>query len=225
MSTMSKPTSQTGKRVSLRGQAYDTLKQRILRCELKPGEAVTVAGLASDLGLGRTPVIQAVDRLMLDGLVEVMPRKGVVVSPVSLEDLVEIIEVRLLNECRAARWASERITDKQIKALRENLKAMKKTAASRDVEQLISLDSAFHEIISHATGNTILAELLGNLHDRSLRFWSLSLQVPEHNDRVVEQHSAIVEALANHDADAAEEAVRNHIAAFQSNIVDRVMRR
>ncbi|MGI3171041.1 GntR family transcriptional regulator [Pseudooceanicola sp. C21-150M6] len=215
----------SGKRVSLRGQAYDTLKKRILSLELKPGEAVTVAGLADDMGLGRTPVIQAVDRLMLDGLVEVMPRKGVVVSPVSLEDLVQIIEVRMLNECRAARWASERITEKQVKALEDNLKTMRKAAAARDIDQLIALDSAFHALISQAAGNDILSELLGNLHDRSLRFWTLSLQVPDQNDRVVEQHTDIVEALAKHDADAAEEAVRLHIAAFQSNIVDRVMRR
>ncbi|WP_163851769.1 GntR family transcriptional regulator [Pseudooceanicola aestuarii] len=222
---MSKPPAQPGKRESLRGQAYEALKKRILSCDLKPGEAVTVAALAQDMGLGRTPVIQAVDRLMLDGLVEVMPRKGVVVSPVSLEVLIEIIEVRLLNECRAARWASQRITDKQVKALRNNVKAMQKAAAAREVEQLISLDSAFHKLISEAAGNDILAELLENLHDRSLRFWTLSLQVPEHNDRVVDQHSKIVEALANRDADASEEAVREHIAAFQSNIVDRVMRR
>ncbi|WP_432691599.1 GntR family transcriptional regulator [Pseudooceanicola sp. C21-150M6] len=225
MSSISKSSAVSGKRVSLRGQAYDTLKKRILSLELKPGEAVTVAGLADDMGLGRTPVIQAVDRLMLDGLVEVMPRKGVVVSPVSLEDLVQIIEVRMLNECRAARWASERITEKQVKALEDNLKTMRKAAAARDIDQLIALDSAFHALISQAAGNDILSELLGNLHDRSLRFWTLSLQVPDQNDRVVEQHTDIVEALAKHDADAAEEAVRLHIAAFQSNIVDRVMRR
>ena len=106
-----------------------------------------------------------------------------------------------------------------------NLKALRKAAAARDIDRLIALDSDFHGKISQAAGNDILAELLGNLHDRSLRFWTLSLQVPEHNDRVVEQHTAIVEALTSRDADAAEEAVRAHIAAFQNNIVDRVMRR
>ncbi|MGQ3489056.1 GntR family transcriptional regulator [Roseovarius pacificus] len=225
MINISKSTKSNGKRESLRSVAYETLKQRILSCQLKPGEAVTISGLADELGLGRTPVIQAVDRLTIDGLLEVIPRKGVVVSPVSLGDLIEIIEVRLLNECRAARWASERITDKQVKTLRDNVQAMKRAATDRDVDQLIALDSAFHELIGHAAGNNILSELLGNLHDRSLRFWTLSLQVPEHNDRVVEQHIAIVEALAQNDPEATEVAMREHISAFQSNIVNRVMRR
>ncbi|MDW3118354.1 MAG: GntR family transcriptional regulator [Roseovarius pacificus] len=82
MNEMHAAKAERTKRVSLKSQAYETLKRRILNCELKPGAAVTVADLAVDLGMGRMPVLQAVERLTLDGLVEVMPRKGVVVSPV-----------------------------------------------------------------------------------------------------------------------------------------------
>ena len=75
------------------------------RCELRPGGAVTVADLAEQLQIGRTPVFQAIDRLTVDGLVEVMPRKGVVVAPISMGSLIETIEMRLLNESQAAAWA------------------------------------------------------------------------------------------------------------------------
>ncbi|MDK3018859.1 GntR family transcriptional regulator [Pseudodonghicola flavimaris] len=213
------------KKLSLRDQAYEEIKGRIVSCELKPGEAVTVTELAEALGIGRTPVIQAVDRLMVDGLVEVMPRKGVVVSPVSLDELVDIIEVRLLNECRVARWAAERISDTQIADLNRNLAAMRKATETRNVEQLITLDREFHRLINASAGNAVMAELLGNLHDRSSRFWTLSLNVPDHNKRVCEQHAEIVEALAAHDADRAEKAVYDHITAFRSNLVENMLSR
>ena len=225
MNEMHAAKAERTKRVSLKSQAYETLKRRILNCELKPGAAVTVADLAVDLGMGRMPVLQAVERLTLDGLVEVMPRKGVVVSPVSLDDLVEINEVRLLNEVQAARWAAERATKTQIQALRTNLTRMKEALSARDVADMIALDSEFHALISEAAGNSILAELLANLHDRSQRFWTLSLKVPGHNDLVCEQHAMIIDAIATGDPDKAETAIRDHINAFQSNIVDEVLRR
>lgn len=213
------------KKLSLRDQAYEIIKSRIVSCELKPGEAVTVTELAESLGFGRTPVIQAVDRLMVDGLVEVMPRKGVVVSPVSLDELVNIIAVRLLNECETARWAAERIGVSQIEAMKANLDAMVNATAVRDVDQIISLDREFHRLISSCAGNAIMTELLSNLHDRSARFWTLSLNVPEHNKRVCEQHAEIIEALADHDPDKAEKAVRNHITAFKTNLVENLLNR
>ena len=213
------------KKQSLRDQAYEIIKGQIVSCELKPGEAVTVTELAAALGVGRTPVIQAIDRLMIDGLVEVLPRKGVVVSPVSLDELVEIIDVRLLNECRAARWAAGRASDNQIADMRSNLDAMVKATATREMDRLISLDREFHRLISTCAGNSIMTELLSNLHDRSVRFWTLSLNVPDHNKRVCEQHAAIVSALAEHDEDKAEKAVYDHITAFKTNLVENLLNR
>ncbi len=214
----------SGKRVSLRDRAYAEIKRRIVTTELKPGEAVTVTDLADALGFGRTPVIQAVDRLMIDGLVEVMPRKGVVVSPVSLDELVEIIEIRLLNEGQAARWAAERASAALIEEMRANLEGLKAATQARDLEKLIELDRAFHRLITQGAGNSILAEILGNLHDRSSRFWAMSLNVPRHDARVIEQHTAIIEAIAAHDPDRAEQAVRDHAAAFQQNLVSQVLK-
>ena len=213
-----------GTKASLREQAYDTLKRRILTCDLRPGEAVTVAELSGSLGIGRTPVTQAIDRLMLDGLVDVMPRKGVVVSPVSLDHLVEIIEVRLLNEVQAARWATRNVTAQQIQQMRDNIQMMHKAAQTREIADLIALDSAFHKLIAKSARNGIVAELLSNLHDRSLRFWTLSLRIPDRNNRVCEQHSAIVDALELGDADAAAQALIDHITDFQTSIMGQINR-
>ena len=211
-------------RLSLRDQAYQVIKSKIVSCELKPGEAVTVTDLADALGIGRTPVIQAVDRLMIDGLVEVMPRKGVVVSPVSLDELVELIEVRQINEARVTRWAAERIQEKQLRELRDNLDRMLKATHARELDQLIELDRGFHRTIATSAGNSIMTELLGNLHDRAVRFWTLSLNVPDQNNRVCDQHAEIIEKLAAHDPAGAEKSMLDHINAFKANLFNTLMK-
>jgi DNA-binding GntR family transcriptional regulator len=213
-----------GKRMSLRDQAYEAIKHQIVTCELKPGEPVTVTGLAEALTIGRTPVIQAIDRLTVDGLVRVMPRKGVVVSPVSLNDFVEIIEVRLLNEARAARWAAERAQRTEIAEMKSNLNALRGAAKQGNIDDFIALDRTFHRMISNAARNRLLADILSNLHDRSLRFWFISARVAEHTARVCEEHAAIFEAIRSHDPDAAEKMIQAHISSFHSNAMSQIIR-
>src|SRR6478672_2854970 len=88
---------------SLRDEAYGAIKHRIITCEFRPGEYVNELQLSALLKIGRTPVHQALDRLMVEGMVEVIPRKGVIVRPVSLNEVLQIIEVRLINEPFGAR--------------------------------------------------------------------------------------------------------------------------
>lgn len=213
-----------GKRKSLRDTAYEEIKRRIVSCELRPGEAVTVTELADELELGRTPVIQAIDRLTVDGLVEVMPRKGVVVSPVSLDDFVEIIEMRLVNEAQAVRWAAEKASRADVAEMEANVDATWRAAHAHDIDQMIALDREFHRAITAAAGNSILSEFLGNLHDKALRFWFISLRAPDHNIRVCEQHALILEGIRAHDPVAAEKAMRDHIASFHSNTTNQILR-
>lgn len=224
LSVMSVPQrTRPARRPSLRDRAYEEIKRQIITCELKPGEPVTITDLAATLEIGRTPVIQAIDRLTVDGLVEVMPRKGVVVSPVSIDDLVEILEVRLLNETAAVRWAAERASRSDIINLEANLDATVDAAKRRDVEEMIENDRDFHRLISAATDNKVIAEFLSNLHDRSIRFWFISLRTPDHDLRVCEQHAAIVEAIRQRNPDAAETALRQHIQAFRHNILEQLV--
>jgi DNA-binding transcriptional MocR family regulator len=92
---------------SLRNKAYEAIKHRIITCAFKPGEYINELQLSSVHKIGRTPVHQALDRLMVEGLVQVIPRKGVIVKPVSLNEVLQIIEVRLINEPFLARLAAE----------------------------------------------------------------------------------------------------------------------
>lgn len=203
---------------SMRDQAYELLKAQIVRCDLRPGEAITVTDVAQTLNLGRTPVIQAIDRLAVEGLVVVMPRKGVVVSPISMNDIIEIVQIRTLNEGQAARWAAERASSADIDRMARNVDDTWAAARNGTVLDVIDLDREFHRLLIGGAQNAILAEFLGNLHDRSLRFWFLSLRAPDHNIRVCQQHEAIVEAIQKRDPERAEKAMREHITAFSSNL-------
>lgn len=203
---------------SLRDEAYETIKQRIILCVFRPGEALSEAAVATGLGLGRTPVRQAFDRLMRDGLVEVLPRKGILVRPISHDEVREMVDVRLLNEGFCARLAAERAEPQVLAALAANVADGAAAAAAGDVPALMALDRAFHTTISAAARNAVLGEILKNLHERAQRVWYVSLRDTEHHRRVVDEHAAIVEALQRRDPDAAEAAVRAHILSFAENV-------
>lgn len=203
---------------SLRDQAYEEIKHRIITCMLKPGEVLIEADLCAELDIGRTPVHQAIDRLVTDGLIGVMPRKGIIVKPVTLDEILDIIEVRLVNEIYCARLATTRAETADVARMITNLDAMWNASKDRAIEDMMNLDREFHALISGTTRNKILAEILRNLHDRSLRLWFISLRAGEQHMRVCEQHAAIIDGIRRGDANAAEQATRAHIEAFRDNI-------
>jgi DNA-binding GntR family transcriptional regulator len=203
---------------SLRDAAYAAIKHRITTCVYKPGEFLNEAAISSALGIGRTPVHQAIDRLMLEGMLDVMPRKGIIVRPVSLDEIMQIIEVRLLNECPAVRLATERADTDELAHLTDILARAEQWMPTRNSEQMMLLDREFHATIARAAKNDVLADILGKLQDRSLRFWFLSLTAPGHHASVQDQHTAIVEAMKDRDSDRADAAMRAHVEAFRSNV-------
>lgn len=204
---------------SLLEMAYRKIKQQITACEFRPGDYLNEAELSERLGIGRTPVHQAIDRLMMEGLVKVMPRKGIIVTPVSLDSVVQTIEVRLLNECHCARLAAERASGEDIQILDDILGRAEKELPRRSSERLMRLDREFHGAIAQSSRNAVLADVLGRLHDRSLRFWILSLNTPGHHARVHAQHRDILDAIRSHDPPAAEQAMRGHIEDFRRNLL------
>ena len=203
---------------SLRDVAYKAIKHRIITCVFKPGDYLNEAYISTLLRLGRTPVHQAIDRLVLDGLVEVIPRKGVIVRPVSFDEVMQIIETRLHIEPWGARLAAERAVDKDIVAMQDLLVRAERAAAAHDIEQMMLLDREFHLILARATRNDVLAEILRKLHERSLRFWFISLVDASHHGEVHVEHQTIVQAIKGRNLDAAEGAMRGHIESFRRSI-------
>jgi DNA-binding GntR family transcriptional regulator len=205
---------------SLRDAAYQAIKHRIITCAYKPGEYLNEAFVSNSLGIGRTPVHQAIDRLMLDGLVEVIPRKGVIVKPVSLEEIMQIVEVRLLNESYCVRLAAERAGADDIAQLSDILARAGQSTEARSSEQLMLLDREFHATIARASHNAVLRDTLMKLHDRSLRFWFISLNRPGQHESVQRQHEAVLAAIKARDPGGAQDAMRAHIEAFRKSLAE-----
>ncbi|HEY0296226.1 MAG TPA: GntR family transcriptional regulator, partial [Bordetella sp.] len=133
---------------AMREQAYTEIKRRIIHCEFRPGEALNEAQIGAVLGLGRTPVHQALHRLEVEGLVSIMPRKGVLVSPLSLNDVLDTIEVRHTNEVLCVTLAAQRAQEPDFQAMRDIVGPTPGLIAKRDIPALMTIDLKFHGAIS-----------------------------------------------------------------------------
>jgi GntR family transcriptional regulator, rspAB operon transcriptional repressor len=204
--------------LSLRDAAYEAIKHRILTCKFKPGECINEAGISALLGFGRTPVHQALDRLMLEEMVEVIPRKGVIVKPVILDDVMQMVDVRMINEVQCARLAAARADDAHIAGLGDVIKRARRAIADQDVHAMMMLDREYHLLLARASNNRELAEVVRKLNERSLRFWFISFTTPDHHNRFQEQHETIFSAVRDRDADEAERAMRAHIDSFRKSV-------
>ncbi|MYZ47386.1 GntR family transcriptional regulator [Propylenella binzhouense] len=207
---------------SLQSAAYEAIKHRIVTCRYRPGEYLNEQQISDELGFGRTPVHQAVNRLSLEGLVEIIPRKGVIVKPLSLDEILDVSDIRQINEIHCAQLASQRLTADADSEFDEIIAESRDACEERDVERLMMLDRRFHGLIAATAGNAVLSDVLRNLHDRSLRHWFLSLSDPEHDRRVLGEHERIVQAIRSGDKARIAEAVTDHIGSFRKNLLTRI---
>lgn len=203
---------------SLRELAYAQIKQRIISCDLRPGDAINEAQLTHLLGLGRTPVHQALHRLEMEGMVTILPRKGVMVTPISLNDILDMIDVRVCNEQLCVKLALERAQESDFVAMREILDRTPALLERRDVNGLMEVDLQFHLAISAAARNRVLAELLRTLHEKQARFWFLTLSEMHHSERIYDEHRQILTAMESRDSGAALQAIHQHIDDFRRAI-------
>ena len=189
-------------------QAYQLLKDALTTLAYKPGEYLNTASVMDELALGRTPVNHALHRLANEGLVQIIPRKGVMVSPLSINDALELIQVRLANEVLCARLAAGRITAGELERLAAVAREFDAAVARRSIVEVMNLDRDFHEQVAAAAHNRMLGEILKVLHARSQRFWAISLADERHLAEVQAEHAAIIAALGRNDPEAAAAAVR-----------------
>ncbi|MGO0802558.1 GntR family transcriptional regulator, partial [Clostridioides difficile] len=154
----------------LRDVVFENLREAILEGKLKPGQRLMEVQLAEQLGVSRTPVREAIRKLELEGLVVMLPRKGAYVANMSLKDIMDVLEVRASLEGLAAYLAAERISDEDIKKLKDISEEFKKSTLESDVDALLKLDVEFHECIFKATNNKKLIQLINSLWEQVYRF-------------------------------------------------------
>lgn len=198
------------------GQAYERIKQAILSKELPPGEIVTQDEVAERIGIGRTPVREAIRKLEEQGLCRMIPKRGIMISQLSLRDLQEIIELRVLLEGFTARRASQGMSDSQLREL-EALHGRITEAANRgDANTVFDLDRTFHHLIDLASGNRHIAEVLLRLRDQSdvRRMQILSTTIPGRLQQSISEHRALLDAIQNKNGHLTEKLAVRHVQGF-----------
>jgi DNA-binding GntR family transcriptional regulator len=201
---------------SLSDQAYYRLREMIVTLELAPGVAINERDLMERTQLGRTPIREALRTLANERLVEIFPRRGVLVAGVNAGDLAGLSEVRRLLEPPAARAAAERRTPAD-RAVTEQLIA-ELDEADGDERSLIDLDQRIHRHVYRCTHNPFLMAALGEHYLLSLRIWFLALDRVETLGDAVREHRDLLEAIRDGDGDRAETAMLRHISGFEQAI-------
>ncbi|MDK4716007.1 GntR family transcriptional regulator [Rhizobium sp. CNPSo 4039] len=200
--------------------AYITLRDKLIDLSYRPGEYLNTATLIDELKLGRTPINHALHRLEMERLIQILPRKGVIVAPLSIDDAMDLIEVRLANEVLCVRLATERITAEELAEIERICCSFRDVMDKRDIRKIMELDRSFHEAIASASRNPILIDILKVVHGRAQRFWALSFENEGHLQEIAEEHEAVLKAMNERSADAAAEAIRTHINSFRSSMMN-----
>ena len=201
-------------------EAYRAIKDMIVSLELPPAALLDERGLAERLGVGLTPVRQALRRLEWESLVVILPRRGTLVADLNDSDLGRIYELRSVLEPQAAELAAERGTPEQRAALAAVIAAMHAELArpTPDRRVLIALDRDLHRQIWAMAGNEMLEQTLEWLFSHVLRRWNVSIDRSDSLGSVMQMHDQIADAIIAGDAQQARAAMTRHVAGFQESL-------
>lgn len=208
----------TDEYLPLRDVVFNTLRQAILKGEMEPGERLMEITLANKLGVSRTPIREAIRKLELEGLVNMIPRKGAVVASISEKDMRDVLEVRITLEELAVTLAIKHMEPADIDQLKDAAKGFENAVISRDIVSIVEGDVAFHDIIYNKTENNRLIQIINNLREQMYRYRLEYIKDARTHSILISEHNDIIEALRCKDIDAAKNAVREHIANQERGI-------
>lgn len=192
----------------LREIVLEALREAIISRVLEPGERLMEIQLAEEMGVSRTPVREAIRKLELEGFVVMIPRKGAYVAGVSYKDVKDVFEIRAALEALAASLAAEKATEEEIEQMERVLHYEK---MPESLEEMVQTDTDFHALVYKASRNERLLGILANLREQIQRFRATSLAVPGRPKDAIQEHMEIVDAIARHDVEEAQNLATSHI--------------
>jgi DNA-binding GntR family transcriptional regulator len=223
MSAVTQPQTDFGEgAVTLAERAYLRLREEIIRVELAPGTLLRDDDLMARMGIGRTPVREAVQRLHSDGFVTILPRRGTLVSEINITDLAAIYEVRMRLESWASQLAAQRATAEDRAEIEGLLAELAEVTSEDGFGPLLELDRRVHRFVYRCAKNQYLAKTLDLYHDLSLRILHIAMKrypslTPRLED-VVHEQSMVLSAIARGDEETAERVATSHISKFEGAI-------
>jgi GntR family transcriptional regulator, rspAB operon transcriptional repressor len=211
--------SSPAKSSSLTQQAYEAIKEKVITLYFLPGQYLNEGAICELLNMGRTPVHQALQRLQQEGLIDVVPRKGVIIQPDSISQIIEFLDARLTVETEIARQAALHATAQDVDDLQLILDHKGDAQnGGGEINAFVECDHAFHAKICEASRSRVLGDFARSLHERCTRSWYLHLWQTLDTSASDKQHRSILKAIKSGDGDAAAKAMRDHL----SNLRDRV---
>lgn len=195
----------------LRDVVFHTLREAILKGELKPGERLMELQLAAKLGVSRTPIREAIRMLEQEGLAVTIPRKGAEVAKMTEKDMEDVLQVREALDELAATIACEQMTAEQLDALKNTMREFEEFTKTGNVKKIAEADVKFHDIIYQATGNPKLVNMLNNLREQMYRYRIEYLKDEKNYPVLIREHSEIVEGLMAKDKAKVTAAMHCHV--------------
>ena len=203
----------------LREVVFNTLRQAILRGDLKPKQRLMEVHLADKLGVSRTPIREAIRMLELEGLVIMLPRRGAEVASISREDLKDVLEVRNSLDTLAVSLACERITDEELEELKKASKEFEEVTKSNDAIKIAEADVHFHDIIHTASKNKRLCVIESNLAERVYRYRLEYIKELKDFSRLIEEHRQILDFIESKNTAQAVDVTYTHIKNHMHSIL------
>jgi DNA-binding GntR family transcriptional regulator len=203
--------------------AHAKIRSEVIRCKLAPGTEMSEARLATRLGFGKAAVRAALMRLCQEGLAQVVPRRGYFVTPITVKDVLEIFELRMIVEPAIARLAAGKVDEEAL--VREDSRWSKSYAASGQYvdDSALQANKDFHLTIAQATGNTRLVEMQARILDETDRLIYLGLPIAGDRSEIQEGHKPLIKALVRGDSHSAELAAARHVETAKAIVVDAIM--
>lgn len=206
-------------RSSLADTAYEALRQQLLTLDIRPGDPLNDAALAEGLGMGRTPVREALKRLEVDKLVVSYPKRGTFATRVEITDLVYVSEIRMQLEpmaaSRAARVATA-ATRAELAGIQEQLRSFDIEHAS--VTEILTCDSTVHRAVYRAAGNPYLEDTLVRYNNLATRIWCMVIDRLPRLAEHVQEHIQLLQDIIDGDADQASALARHHVEGFEAAV-------
>lgn len=195
----------------LRDVVFHTLREAILKGDLRPGERLMELQLASKLGVSRTPIREAIRMLEQEGLAVTIPRKGAEVAKMTEKDMEDVLQIREALDELAVQVACDKMTAQQLKELTLAMKNFENAIQAGKLKKIIEYDVEFHDIIYRATDNPKLVTLLNNIREQIYRYRVEYLKGKENYPMLVREHEEIVTALKLKNKERVADAMRSHI--------------
>ncbi len=208
--------------LSLVNQAYKELKRVILEHQIPLGGKLNEAELATALGVSRTPVREAVNRLEKEGLVEILPQRGAFVVRCSERDIFELFLIRENLEGLAARLAAERISAENLIHLESCIQGFSEPFTEKQIQRYAEEDFRFHQTIVMLSDSQRLIKLISTLHDHIRMFRLTTIGLSDRMKISLEEHRLIVEAFRLKDAETSDQRVRQHIRHVREGVMENI---